>query len=79
MVSSVAGLIGIAGYAASSPSKFAMVGYAECLRQELLRYHIPVTLVCPADVDTPQLAAENETKPAETQALSGNVKPVADG
>ena len=28
----------------------------------------------PPDTDTPQLVAENLTKPAETRAISGNVK-----
>jgi 3-dehydrosphinganine reductase len=74
IVSSLLGFMGTFGYSAYAPSKFAQVGFAECLRQELIEYDIGVTLLYPPDTDTPQLAAENLTKPAETKAISGNVK-----
>ena len=35
-----------------------------------------VACVYPPDVDTPQLAEENEFKPAETLAISGTVKAI---
>jgi 3-dehydrosphinganine reductase len=74
IVSSLLGFMGTYGYTAYAPSKFAQVGFAECLRQEVLDKNISVTVCYPPDTDTPQLAAENETKPPETKAISGNVK-----
>ena len=73
-VSSFAGLIGIFGYTAYAASKFAIAGFSDCLRQELLPHHVGVSVVFPADTDTPQLAYENQFKPPETKAIAGNVK-----
>ncbi|HLT36972.1 MAG TPA: SDR family NAD(P)-dependent oxidoreductase, partial [Enhygromyxa sp.] len=74
IVSSLAGMIGIYGYSAYSASKFALVGFAECLRQDLLAHGIGVSVAFPPDTDTPMLADENRIKPAQTQAIAGNVK-----
>ncbi len=74
IVSSLLGFMGTFGYTAYAPTKFAQVGFAECLRQECLEYDVSVSLCYPPDTDTPQLVAENLTKPAETKAISGNVK-----
>jgi 3-dehydrosphinganine reductase len=71
-VSSLAGLIAIYGYAAYAPSKFAVTAFSEVLRQELRPYGIGVSVCFPPDTDTPQLAAENRTKPPETRAIAGN-------
>lgn len=71
LVSSGAGLIGIFGYAAYAPSKFAVRGLAEVLRAELKGDGVGVSVVFPPDTDTPQLAAENRTKPPETRAIAG--------
>jgi NAD(P)-dependent dehydrogenase (short-subunit alcohol dehydrogenase family) len=71
-VSSTLGQMGLYGYSAYCASKFAIVGFMDCLRQDLLPYGVGVTILFPADVDTPQLAEENRTKPPETKALSGN-------
>jgi 3-dehydrosphinganine reductase len=73
-VSSVLGMMGIFGYTAYAASKFAVTGFSECLRQELMPHGIDVSVVFPADVDTPQLHGEEEFKPAETKAISGTVK-----
>lgn len=74
IVSSLLGFMGTFGYSAYAPTKFAQVGFAECLRQECLEHKVSVTVCYPPDTDTPQLVAENLTKPAETRAISGNVK-----
>lgn len=74
IVSSLLGFMGTFGYTAYAPTKFAQVGFAECLRQECLDKNVSVTVCYPPDTDTPQLAAENVTKPPETRAISGNVK-----
>lgn len=74
MISSGAGLIGLFGYSPYSPTKFAQRGLADCLRAELVRDGIGVSVVFPPDTDTPQLAEEMKTKPLETQALTGSAK-----
>ncbi|HKK64654.1 MAG TPA: SDR family oxidoreductase [Clostridia bacterium] len=71
-VSSVAGLVGTFGYTAYSATKFAIIGLSEALRNELSQKGIGVSVLCPADTDTPQLDFENRSKPAETRAISGN-------
>lgn len=71
-VASLAGLVAIYGYSAYAPSKFALAAFSEVLRQELRPHGIRVSCCFPPDTDTPQLAAENETKPPETRALAGN-------
>jgi 3-dehydrosphinganine reductase len=73
-VSSVAGFVGIFGYTAYAASKFAICGFTDCLRQELLPHNIGTSVVFPPDTDTPQLHYENQFKPAETKAIAGNVK-----
>ena len=70
MISSGAGLIGLFGYTAYAPSKFALRGLAESLRAELKPDGVGVTIVYPPDTDTPQLTEENLTKPEETKALT---------
>ncbi len=76
-ISSIAGFLGIFGSTAYSASKFGVIGLSEALRGELKRYGISVSVLCPPDTDTPQLAEENKTKPAETKALSGKAKPMS--
>lgn len=73
-VSSAAGLLGVFGYSAYAPSKFAVRGLLECLRAELRPHGVGVHCVYSGDVDTPQLAHENSIKPAECKAISGTVK-----
>ena len=68
--SSLAGIIGVFGYTDYCASKFALIGYSEALRSELKKYNIKVMVLCPPDTDTPGFKIENETKPAETQAVS---------
>ena len=70
LISSGAGLIGLYGYTAYSSSKFALRGLAESLRGELKPHNIKVSIVYPPDTDTPQLAAENKTKPPETKQMT---------
>jgi 3-dehydrosphinganine reductase len=70
LISSGAGLHGFFGYTAYAPSKFALRGLAEALRAELADTGVRVSIVYPPDTDTPQLAAENRTKPVETKAVT---------
>jgi len=69
-ISSGAGLYGIHGYAAYAPSKFAVRGLAEVLRVELATHGISVTVAYPPDTRTPQLEAEERTKPAATKRIT---------
>jgi|WetSurMetagenome_2_1015567.scaffolds.fasta_scaffold213554_2 3-dehydrosphinganine reductase len=73
-VASVVGYKGLFGYAAYSPAKFAVVGFSECLRQELIPYDVRVSVIYPPDTDTPQWHEENRTKPQETRVLTGAIK-----
>ncbi|MBS1837038.1 MAG: SDR family oxidoreductase [Actinobacteria bacterium] len=74
-VSSTAGLLGVYGFSAYSPTKFALRGLAESLRSELVADDIAVSVLYPPDTDTPGFARENEVKPAETAAISGTIRP----
>ena len=76
-VSSAAGLVGVFGYSAYAPTKFAVRGFLETLRAELARYGIHVSCSFPPDTDTPQLAEEEQYKPKETKAISGTIKPLS--
>ncbi|MBN1344014.1 MAG: SDR family oxidoreductase [Phycisphaerae bacterium] len=75
-ISSVAGFLGIFGYAGYASSKFAVWGLSEVLRAELRHRGITVSVVCPPDTETPQWHEENRTKPAETKAIAGSIEPL---
>ena len=69
-ISSVAGFLGVFGYSAYSPSKFAVWGFSDTLRAELKPEGISVHVVFPPDTDTPQLHYEMPLKPPETKILA---------
>ena len=71
-VSSLAALIGIYGYTAYAPSKYAIRGFSRCLRSELKAYGIDVSVVLPPDTDTPQLAFEHSIIPDITKKINEN-------
>lgn len=71
LVSSAAGLFGVAGYAGYSATKFAVRGLGEVLRIELAQAGITVTVAMPPDTDTPQLAYEAGLRPAAIAAFAG--------
>jgi 3-dehydrosphinganine reductase len=68
--SSVAGYVGTFGYTSYCPAKFAQIGFAEALDQELLSRDIQVSVLCPPNTETPGYRVENETKPFETDEMS---------
>jgi 3-dehydrosphinganine reductase len=74
-VSSTAGLIGVFGYSAYAPAKFAVRGLTETLRAELAPHGIKVACVYPPDTRTPGFDAENALKPPETERISAAIKP----
>ncbi len=77
VTSSTAGIIGVFGYGAYSPTKFAIRGLAEVLRAETVGDGIGVGIVYPPDTKTPGFDRENRTKPPETVALSGTIAPIS--
>jgi len=70
-ISSGSGILATFGYTAYAPSKFAVYGFSEALRQEIKLRGIGVSVLFPNDTDTPQLTYENQFKPPETFALNG--------
>jgi 3-dehydrosphinganine reductase len=78
IISSIAGHLGMFGYTAYGTSKFALVGFSECLRGDLKRYGIRVMVACPPETDTPLVAHESKTIPPEARAvknMAGLLKP----
>ncbi len=54
-ISSTAGKKGVARYAAYCSSKFAVVGFTQCLALELAPHNIQVNAICPSLIDTERL------------------------
>jgi 3-dehydrosphinganine reductase len=69
-ICSLSGIISTFGYTAYGASKYAVHGFSEALRMEMKVHGIGVSIIFPTDTDTPQLAYENQFKPAETRALN---------
>ncbi|MCB9665592.1 MAG: SDR family NAD(P)-dependent oxidoreductase [Alphaproteobacteria bacterium] len=72
LVTSMLGFMSFYGYSAYSGSKFAIAGFAEAVRQELLPHGVELTVFYPPTTDTPGLEAENQDKPALTWAIEGS-------
>lgn len=72
-VSSAAGLTGVYGLSAYCASKFALLGFAQTLQQELLALGVRVGLHFPPDTDTPLLHSENLRKPRLTKEISETI------
>jgi 3-dehydrosphinganine reductase len=75
LVSSTVGFLGVHGYSAYAPVKFAVRGLAETLRSELRPHGIVVACAYPPDTETPGYERENELKPAATARISASIKP----
>jgi len=71
-ISSMAAVLGVYGYSAYGASKYAVRGFSDVLRSELLLTGKKVSLVYPPDTETPQLDFENQFKPAITKEIAGN-------
>lgn len=70
LVASAAGVCGFAGFTSYAPTKWALRGFADCLRNELLGTGVTVHCAYPPDTDTPGYEKENLTKPPECHAAS---------
>ena len=68
-VASMLGFMGLYGYGAYAASKFALVGFTECLRAEVAPRGVQVSIVYAPTTTTPGLERENAIKPPETWAL----------
>lgn len=69
LVSSLAALMPIYGYAAYAASKAALAAFAESLRQEMKLHGVNVVVHYPPTTDTPGLVEENRTKPPAVWAI----------
>ena len=69
-MSSIAGYIGLMGYAAYTPTKFAIVGLSEVLRNEYKVYNIKVSIIYPPDTDTFGLHEEAKSRPEELNIIA---------
>ena len=73
-ISSALGLCGMAGYSAYCPTKWAVRGFCETLRNELQPFAVDVHVFHASSMDTPGYKEENLKKPAVTKKLEeGNV------
>ena len=69
-MSSIAGYIGVMGYAAYTPTKFAIAGLSEVMRNEYKAYNIKVSIVYPPDTDTFGLHEEAKSRPEELNIIA---------
>jgi 3-dehydrosphinganine reductase len=74
-ISSAAGLVGVFGFGAYAPSKYAVRGLMDALRAEVEARGVFVACAFPPDTLTPGFETENLIKPPETAAVSAGVKP----
>ncbi|CAG8622243.1 17262_t:CDS:2, partial [Dentiscutata heterogama] len=74
LVSSLLGLCGFVGYSSYAPTKHAIKGLVECLRNELILYDISVHCYFAGTLDTPGYREEMKVKPKLTHDLEGDSK-----
>ncbi|KAK4050955.1 3-dehydrosphinganine reductase [Microbotryomycetes sp. JL201] len=75
---SVLSMFGFAGYSTYCPSKFAIRGLADALRNELIMYDIDVSVFIPASIFSPGFENEQAMKSDITKRIEGpddGVKP----
>lgn len=70
LISSAAGFLGIVGYSAYAPGKYALRALAEILRLELEPQGIAIGIAFPPDTETPQLERERQSRPLVTRLIS---------
>jgi 3-dehydrosphinganine reductase len=68
---SVCSVLSFAGFSGYGPTKYALRGLAETLRNELKGSRIQIHLAVLSPIDTPGLARENEMKPEVCSAIEG--------
>ena len=70
IVASAAAVVSFMGYSTYAPSKWALRGFADAIRNELCGFNVGVHIAYPPDTDTPGFKNENETKPIECSKIS---------
>ena len=72
--SSAAGQVGMYGYTAYAPTKYAIRGFAETLHMELLmtKPKVSVQVAFPVDTNTPGYQEEKQMMPEITKKLNAN-------
>jgi 3-dehydrosphinganine reductase len=71
--SSVTGYSGVYGYSAYGASKFAVKGFSDILRSEMRLQGVKVSIVFPADTQTPQLDGEKQFQPPILKEMNHDV------
>lgn len=64
-IGSACSVIGFLGYGSYSPTKFALKGFSDTLRNEISGTGVSISFAFPPDCDTPGFEEENKTKPKE--------------
>lgn len=72
LIGSVVSFLGMYGYTAYAPTKFAIKGLADSLRTELLGSGIQLSVVFPPDTETPSLESEKPFQPPVLVAMNEN-------
>ncbi|KAI8393927.1 uncharacterized protein BYT42DRAFT_487355 [Radiomyces spectabilis] len=70
-VSSMLAMLSFVGYGSYSPTKYAVRGIADTLRNELKKYNIDVHIFFPGGIESPGFDVENKTKPDITKEIEG--------
>ncbi len=70
-ITSMLGFMGTFGYSAYCASKYALSGFTESLRQDVMPFGVRVHLCYPPTTTTPGLERENKDKPPEAWAIEG--------
>lgn len=72
LCSSLAAFVSFVGYSAYSPTKYALKGLADCLRQEMQMHGIGVHILFPGSIATAGFEEENKLKPRITKEIEGS-------
>ena len=72
VVASALALTSYVGYAAYSPTKYALRGLADTLRNELASFAVNIHIAYPANMQTPGFEIEQQTKPKETKNIEAS-------
>jgi short-subunit dehydrogenase len=75
IVSSIAGLMGYANMGAYCATKFALVGFAEALRDEVIGRGVQVALVCPGTTESDFFVRAERSKLAAASRLIPGISP----
>ncbi|XP_021291589.1 3-dehydrosphinganine reductase TSC10B-like [Herrania umbratica] len=72
LMSSMAGQVGIYGFAAYSATKFGLRGLAESLQQEVIEDNIHVSIIFPPVTETPGIVEARKNMPELTKIIVGS-------